>query len=94
MPSAEVMAEMSHRTAVITCLVDFYGSRDAINADEAMLRQGARVVVHCERLRRYFEPYASVDYLDHYVKFAAPRFLGKMFLLFLQPSLFRPRRRV
>src|SRR5438046_6494322 len=35
-----------------------------------MLRQCARVIVHCERLRKYFEPYATVTYMDHHVKFA------------------------
>jgi hypothetical protein len=25
--------------------------------------------VHCERLRKYFEPYAPVEYVDHHVKY-------------------------
>jgi hypothetical protein len=48
---------------------DFYGSAAAIDADGTFLRRCARVVVHCERLRRYFASYASIEYLDHHVKF-------------------------
>src|SRR5262249_11315199 len=43
-----------------------------IDAAALMLRKCSRIVLHCERLRRYFEPYARVEYLDHHVKFVAP----------------------
>lgn len=62
----------ARRAAVLYCPVDAYGSAAAIDADAPMLRRCDRLLVHCERLRRYFEPYAPVEYLDHHVKFAAP----------------------
>lgn len=72
-PSPEWLKEVARRAAVIYCPVDFYGSAAEIDADAAMLRKCARVVVHCERLRRCFEPYARVEYVDHHVKFVASR---------------------
>src|SRR5262249_40235694 len=64
--------------------LDYYGSPQEIEADAPMLRRCARVLVHCERLRPYFERYASVEYMDHHVKFAAPlrdRFREEGFIL-------------
>jgi hypothetical protein len=52
--------------------VDFFGDATSIDAEASMLRHCHRIVVHCQRLRKYFEPYVSVDFLDHHVKFAAP----------------------
>ncbi len=71
-PAPEWVELVSRRAAVIYCPVDFYGGAADIDADGGMLRRCARVVVHCERLRRYFEPYAPVEYLDHHVKFLSP----------------------
>ena len=51
--------------------VDYYGSPAEIDADARMLRKCSRILIHCERLRKYFEPYAPVDYVDHHVKFVA-----------------------
>jgi hypothetical protein len=69
---APAVEELGERSAVVYCPVDRYGSAAEIEADRRLLRRCARVVVHCERLRRYFAPYAPVEYLDHHVKFAAP----------------------
>ena len=52
--------------------VDRYGSAAEVDADAPWLRRCARVLIHCERLRRYLQPYAPVVYLDHHIKFAAP----------------------
>lgn len=71
-PPAEWLAALGRRTPALYCPVDFYGSAADIDADGGMLRRCARIVVHCERLRRYFAAYAPVEYLDHSVKFAAP----------------------
>jgi hypothetical protein len=68
----DVIADLSRRAGVCYCPVDYYGSARDIDADAPMLRKCTSVVVHCERLRRYFEPYALVEYIDHHVKFAAP----------------------
>jgi hypothetical protein len=71
-PSLEWWERVRGRAAVIYCPVDFYGSPADIDNDLPILRQCARILIHCERLRRYFEPYAPVEYIDHHVKFAAP----------------------
>jgi hypothetical protein len=71
LPPANI-AQAASRAAVLYCPVDCYGSATEIDADRGWLRRCSRVLVHCERLRRYFEPYAPVESLDHHVKFAAP----------------------
>jgi hypothetical protein len=46
----------------------------------------SRIVVHSQKLRYYFEPYAPVEYIDHHVRFAAPmreRFLSEGFILWV-----------
>lgn len=65
----ESIERIARRTAIIYCPVDAYGGAAEIDADWQLLRKCARIVIHCERLRRYFEPYAPVEYLDHHVKF-------------------------
>jgi hypothetical protein len=70
-PPPEWVERAARRSAVVYCPVDYYPSAAAVAADAALLRLCSRIVVHCERLRRYFEPYAPVEYLDHHVKFAA-----------------------
>jgi hypothetical protein len=62
---------LDRHTAVVYCPVDAFGQAAEIDAAAPWLRRCDRVLVHCERLRRYFEPYTRVDYLDHHVKFAA-----------------------
>jgi hypothetical protein len=71
-PDPEWLARVAKCAAVVYCPIDFYGSASAIDQDASLLRRCARILVHCERLRRYFEPYATVEYMDHHVKFAAP----------------------
>jgi hypothetical protein len=78
-PEADVVVVVKHapplewmdamRGRVVYAPVDYYQSPGDIDRDGAMLRRCACVVVHCERLRRYFEPYARVCYLDHHVKY-------------------------
>jgi hypothetical protein len=60
------------RTVVIYCPVDYYGSTADIDGDRKMLSRCSRVLVHCQRLRRCFERYARVEYVDHHVKFVTP----------------------
>jgi hypothetical protein len=64
--------EVSRRAALVYCPVDYYGSAADIDADGPFLRRCACILVHCQRLRRYFEPYAPTLYMDHHVKFIAP----------------------
>jgi hypothetical protein len=71
-PALEFAGRGAARPALVYAPVDFYGSAGEIDADGSLLRRCARIVVHTERLRRYFEPYAPVEFMDHHVKFAAP----------------------
>jgi hypothetical protein len=71
-PPPEWVDHVARRSSIIYAPVDGYGSVGAIDADSGWLRRCARIVVHCERLRKYFAPYAPVEYLDHHVKFATP----------------------
>ena len=72
-PTRDLLVRLPPRTTVVFLPVDRYGAGGEIDADRDLLRRCSRVVVHCERLRRYFEPYAPVEYLDHHVKFVADR---------------------
>ncbi len=66
---ADVVGELSQRCQIVYAPVDFYGSVADVDADHRMLRRCSRVVVHSERLRKCFAPYAHVQYVDHHVKF-------------------------
>lgn len=85
-PPREWLEAAARRGRVVYAPVDFYGSAGEIDSDGAMLRKCARVVVHCERLRRYFEPYARVRYVDHHLKFTAevpPGYRDEGFILWV-----------
>jgi hypothetical protein len=69
---AELLTMLTRRAAVIYCPVDCFGSAFEIDAYGAALRQCARIVIHSERLRKYFAPYAPVEFIDHHCKFVAP----------------------
>jgi hypothetical protein len=69
---AELLAELTDSAAVIYCPVDCFGSAFEIDGYGAALRQCARIVIHSERLRKYFAPYAPVEFIDHHCKFVAP----------------------
>jgi hypothetical protein len=71
-PPVGWIEEAAKTTAVIYSPIDRYNSAAEIDADAGLLRRCARVLVHCERLRRYVEPYATTEYMDHHIKFAAP----------------------
>lgn len=82
----EWMEELRDGVKVIYCPIDFYGSAAEIDADGLILRKCSRILVHCERLRKYFDAYASVEYMDHHVKFAAPMresFRSKGYILWI-----------
>jgi hypothetical protein len=68
----EWFERLPRQTKVLYCPVDCYGNSGDIDADRTVLRRCSLILVHCERLRRYFEAYAPVEYVDHQVKFTAP----------------------
>lgn len=70
-PAANVLRQIASGSAIIYCPIDFYGSAAEIDADASSLLVCDRVLIHCERLRKYFAPYAAVEYMDHHVKFSA-----------------------
>ncbi len=84
LPSADVILFIKHlgsgkcwtdlpkRTHVIYAPVDRYHSAAEIVADATQLARCSRIVIHCERLRPYFETYAPVVYMDHHLKFVSP----------------------
>tara|TARA_R110002111_G_scaffold256739_1_gene324158 strand:+ start:1231 stop:3423 length:2193 start_codon:yes stop_codon:yes gene_type:complete len=54
---------------VIYCPVDCYGSARDIDLDGKYLFQCEQIIIHSESLRKYFHAYASVEYVDHHVRF-------------------------
>jgi hypothetical protein len=70
-PELVVLQELRQRCRLVYCPVDVYGSAAEIDGDSAALKCFERIIVHAERLRRYFAPYASVASLDHHLKFLA-----------------------
>lgn len=66
------LEQVGRSAAVVYCPVDAFGGAAEVDAASVWLRRCDRVVVHCERLRKYFEPYARVEYMDHHVKFVTP----------------------
>ncbi len=71
-PPGEWIEEVSRRSAVVYCPIDWYGDAADIDADASWLRKCARVVVHCHRLKPHFAPLAETSYIDHPVKYATP----------------------
>lgn len=61
--------QIPRQMGLVYCPIDHYGSPAEIDSDRRWLRQCSRIVVHCERLRKYFVPYAPVEFVDHHVKF-------------------------
>jgi hypothetical protein len=80
LPDADILVLVKHpgspanlpsRSKILFIPIDAYGGAAEIDADGDLLRRCSRILLHCERLRRYFEPYARVELIDHHVKFAA-----------------------
>jgi hypothetical protein len=71
-PPPEWAEQVARRAALLYAPIDSYGSAAAIDAHAATLRRCARILIHAEPLRKYFEPFAPVEYIDHHIKFAAP----------------------
>jgi len=69
---AEEIFRAAQEAALIFCPVDLYGSSAEIDRDWQLLRRCSRIVTHSENLRKYFQSYAPVEYLDHHLKFTAP----------------------
>ena len=70
-PQEEILSA-AQKVPVIFCPVDLYGSSAEIDRDWRLLRNCSRVILHADVLRKYFQSYAVVDYLDHHLKYIAP----------------------
>lgn len=68
-PPLDVLEQVSRRAAVVYAPVDFYGAAAEIDGDYRSLNLCDLILVHCERLARYFSAYARVQYVDHHLKF-------------------------
>jgi hypothetical protein len=62
----------SPRPPVIYCPIDSFGSAGEIDQNGDWLRLCSRIVIHCERLWKYFSLYSATRYIDHHIKFAGP----------------------
>lgn len=71
-PGARVLKQLKQRSRIVYCPIDFYGSGAEIDADSPSLTLCDRILIHCERLRRYFVPYSTVEYIDHHLKYTVP----------------------
>jgi len=65
------LRELRRTRRIIFCPVDVYGSSSEIDADAGRLLLCDRIIVHCERLTRYFRGYATVITLPHHVKYVS-----------------------
>jgi hypothetical protein len=72
LPPVEWAECVARQARLIYAPVDGYGSASEIDQDAGWLRKCSRIVIHCEELRKYFSPYAPVEFMDHHVKFIAP----------------------
>jgi hypothetical protein len=73
LPPQDWWNDVPKQASIVYCPVDYYGASADIDADGPILSRCARIVVHCERLRRFFTPYAPVEYMDHHVKYVGNR---------------------
>jgi hypothetical protein len=67
-PPDSLWAEIERSRRIVYAPIDHYGSPREIDADWRWLRRCDLILVHCERLRRWFSPYSRVEYIDHHVR--------------------------
>lgn len=73
-PLARDQAErVSKTTPLIYCPVDYYGAMNEVDSDFQALRCCSTIVIHSERLRKCFLPYAPVEHIDHHLKYLSLR---------------------
>ncbi len=71
-PPLELVHRIQHRSRIVYCPLDYYPSASRIESHAETLRKCDLIVVHCHRLRKHFERYTAVEYMDHHTKYAAP----------------------
>ncbi|WP_298868597.1 glycosyltransferase family 4 protein [uncultured Gimesia sp.] len=73
---SQIMQSTDPMIPVIYCPIDGYGSSSDIDRDGPLLFRCQRIILHSESLRKYFLPYASVEFIDHHVKFYSSQSSG------------------
>ncbi len=71
-PAATRLIELRRRSRLAFLPVDVYGSTHEIDADLDSVRSLDLILLHSQRLIRYFHGVAKVAYLDHPLKFVLP----------------------
>jgi hypothetical protein len=71
-PSAFRLAELRRTSKLVFFPVDIYACAAEIDADIESLRCLNLVVLHCQRLVRYFHGLINYAYLDHPLKYVLP----------------------
>lgn len=71
-PPLEWIDEVTRRSAVVWCPIDWYADVGQIEADRPWLNKCTTVVVHCRRLLTHFGSAIETRYLDHPLKFRTP----------------------
>lgn len=70
---SQLMETRPYDVPVVYCPVDCYGSGSDIDRDGDKLFQCQQIITHSESLRKYFNAYAPVEYLDHHVRFVSEK---------------------
>jgi len=70
-PERDDVAAVAGRVPVVYCPIDRYGSSAEIDRHGLFLSRCAAIVIHCAALRKYFQSYAPVAYVDHPVKYVS-----------------------
>jgi len=69
---AEAMTARRSDVPVVFMPIDAYGSVADIDRDGSALSMCHRIVLHSPSLAHYFRSYASVEFLDHAVRYVSP----------------------
>lgn len=71
-PPKEIIQQLPQKLPILYCPIDHYGSVSHIEQDRDWLRRCSRIIIHCQRLRKYFAGCAPVEYVDHPIRFVSP----------------------
>lgn len=77
-PDSSRLSKVGNSTKIVYFPVDFFVSPEHIASYSDFLRRCDQVIVSSPRQFAYFEPFTSVEYLDHHVKYAIPDRVGPL----------------
>lgn len=72
LPPDDVWTRLPASLPIVYMPIDYFADDEQIALAGKWLRRCTRIVIHCERLRSFFSPYAPVSYIDHPLKFVVP----------------------